>query len=127
MPQINGQAFQDSTTYQHTMTIGTVNQLDLTGVNAHPFHLHVNSFQLATTPADTSNGYFAAGDWHDVLMFNNNAQSVRLQTDSFTGKQVYHCHILEHEDEVPASGRTTCSAVAPHPAPLTCADDHCLW
>ena len=24
---------------------------------------------------------------------------MRLQTDKFTGKQVLHCHILEHEDQ----------------------------
>ena len=99
VPQINGQAFVDSTTYQHTMTVGTVNQIDLTGVNAHPFHLHVNSFQLVAPPNDDHDGYFAAGDWHDVLLISDNAASVRLQTDYFTGKQVYHCHILEHEDQ----------------------------
>jgi FtsP/CotA-like multicopper oxidase with cupredoxin domain len=99
VPQINGQAFVDSTTYQHTMNVVSVNQIDLTGVNAHPFHMHVNSFQLTATPADDQEGYFAAGDWHDVLLLSNNAASVRLQTDVFTGKQVYHCHILEHEDQ----------------------------
>jgi len=99
VPNLNGNAFTTPTTYDHTMAVGTVQQIDLNGVNAHPFHLHINSFQLTADPADTAGNYFLGGDWHDVLMSANNAVSVRLQTDKFTGKQVFHCHILEHEDQ----------------------------
>ena len=88
VPNINGNEFATATTYDHTMAVGTVQQINLAGVNAHPFHLHINSFQLAADPADTSGGYFRAGDWHDVLLFQNNAAAVKLQTDKFTGKQV---------------------------------------
>ena len=98
VPEINGAEFDSSTTYDHTMAVGTVQEFDLNGVNAHPFHLHINSFQIVADPADTAGDYFLAGDWHDVLMSGNNQVAVRLQTDKFTGKQVFHCHILEHED-----------------------------
>ena len=108
VPQINGNQFATSTTYDHTLAVGQVHQFNLDGVNAHPFHLHINSFQIAEAPGDTSANYFLQGDWHDVLMSNNNALSVRLQTDRFTGKQVMHCHILEHEDQgMMAVGRIT--------------------
>lgn len=53
VPNLNGNAFTTPTTYDHTMAVGTVQQIDLNGVNAHPFHLHINSFQLTADPADT--------------------------------------------------------------------------
>ncbi|KAL1519183.1 hypothetical protein AB1Y20_003443 [Prymnesium parvum] len=98
-PTINGASFVSSTTYAASMPVGNVIQYDLNGVDAHPFHNHVNSFQLLEDPADTANNYFRAGDWHDVLISPNGVLSVRLQTDKWVGTQVFHCHILEHEDE----------------------------
>jgi len=59
----------------------------------------VNSYQLTADPADTFGGYFSSSDWHDTLIMPSNAISVRFQSDRYTGKQVIHCHILEHEDE----------------------------
>ena len=55
----------------------------------------------AASPADTFGGYFSQGDWHDTYLSVDEASSVRFQTDRFTGRMVVHCHILEHEDEVP--------------------------
>ena len=98
-PQINGNRYATSTTYEASFVVGAIHTLALSGINAHPFHLHVNSFQLATDPADTNGDYFKQGDWHDVLLLPDNAMDVVFQTDYYTGKQVIHCHILEHEDE----------------------------
>ena len=42
------------------------------------------------------------GDWHDTFLggaANTDTITVRFQTDSFVGKMVVHCHVLEHEDE----------------------------
>ena len=97
-PQINGVSYSTKDTYEASFAVGSVHQLDLTGINAHPFHLHINSFQLAANPADTVNGYFMAGDWHDTILMASNAVSVKFQADRYVGKQVIHCHILEHED-----------------------------
>ena len=47
------------------LPLGAIHTLSLSGINAHPFHLHVNSFQLAADPADTNGDYFKQGDWHD--------------------------------------------------------------
>ena len=79
-----------------SLTVGTVNQIDLDGVDVHPFHIHINPFQLTADPTDTADDYFRAGDWHDVMLSLDQTMSIRLQTDTFTGKQVFHCHILEH-------------------------------
>merc|ERR1740139_216501 len=98
-PQINGNRYADSTTYEASFVVGAIHTLSLSGINAHPFHLHVNSFQLAADPADTNGDYFKQGDWHDVLLIPDSAMDVVFQTDYYTGKRVIHCHILEHEDE----------------------------
>jgi FtsP/CotA-like multicopper oxidase with cupredoxin domain len=99
VPNINDASYVSSTTYVATMTVGTVVQYNLGGVNAHPFHNHVNHYQIVADPADTASDYFRAGDWHDVLINPNNNVQVRLQTDTFTGTNIIHCHILEHEDQ----------------------------
>merc|ERR1740138_1908104 len=78
--------------------------MTVTGANAHPFHMHVNPYQItAMTDASYGGGYFTTGDWHDTLLVADGggglSTTVRTQTDTFTGKVVIHCHILEHEDE----------------------------
>jgi len=98
-PQINGNSFATATTYEASFAVGQVHTIQLGGVNAHPFHLHVNHFQLQADPADTAGSYFLAGDWHDVLLMPSNNIDAKFQADKFTGKAVIHCHILEHEDE----------------------------
>jgi len=98
-PQINGNTFATSTTYEASFAVGQVHQLTLQGIDAHPFHLHVNHFQLQANPADTAGDYFLAGDWHDTLLMVDANANARFQSDRYTGSQVIHCHILEHEDE----------------------------
>ena len=86
----------------YTLPVGKVVGLNLKYVNGHPFHIHINPFQL------TKNGmgkqweqdWFQSGDWHDTLLNTEDGnQRVLMQTDFFTGPTVVHCHILEHEDE----------------------------
>jgi hypothetical protein len=61
---------------------------------------------VATRDIDIGCGGFLErerGDWHDTLLTasagGGTTVTVRMQTDTFTGKAVVHCHILEHEDE----------------------------
>ncbi len=61
----------------------------------HPFHLHVWPMQLI----EESGQKISSPLWQDVV--NVPARSsvrVRIAFDDFTGKTVYHCHILDHED-----------------------------
>ena len=61
----------------------------------HPFHLHVWPMQII----EQSGRKTATPLWQDVV--NVPARSsvrVRIAFDDFTGKTVYHCHILDHED-----------------------------
>jgi len=66
---------------------------------SHPFHIHVNPFQVF----DKKNKF---SYWKDTLLVSgtdnkgeNNALTVVTRYDNFAGKFVLHCHNLNHEDE----------------------------
>lgn len=67
---------------------------------SHPFHIHVNSFQLyaingvRTTPPDV---------WDTFIVPPMNGATpgsitIRIRFKEFRGKTVHHCHVLPHED-----------------------------
>lgn len=59
----------------------------------HPFHIHVNSFQVI----DSSGKPEPA--WRDIVLVKpGQSKRIRMKFEDFTGKAVYHCHILDHED-----------------------------
>jgi hypothetical protein len=84
-----------------SFAVGSLYELTVTGAGAHPLHVHINPYQIVTLDANAGGGgYFQVGDWHDTLLLaGGNQLTVRMNVDTFTGKMVIHCHILEHEDE----------------------------
>ena len=98
-PEISDDTFEANVA-QYEMPVGEAVGLDLKGVSFHPFHIHVNPFQLTQDPLDNNkNNWFRSGDWHDTLFYPGDSnQRVLTQTDYFTGPSVIHCHILDHED-----------------------------
>jgi len=85
------------------LTGGAVHEIHVWGMTRHPFHLHVNPYQLLDWADKLHDPYFKAGDWHDVFMHSDDRYAddapVRLQTDRFGQEMVIHCHFLDHEDE----------------------------
>ena len=76
---------------------GSLEEWTLTNTSPmdHPVHLHVWPMQIIERASAAVNGVL----WQDVV--NVPAMSsirVRIPFDDFTGKTVYHCHILDHED-----------------------------
>ena len=66
-----------------------------TGVMDHPFHIHVNSFQVISRNGIPE----SLPAWRDtVLVRRGETVRIRIQFRDFAGKTVYHCHILDHED-----------------------------
>jgi suppressor of ftsI len=61
----------------------------------HPFHIHVNPFEL-----DSINGLIQPeGTVMDTVWVSGHGQVVlRTHFQDWSGKTVYHCHILPHED-----------------------------
>ncbi len=80
----------------------TVEEWTLTNVteDPHPFHIHVNEFQVISINGDP---YDAAG-MQDVVsvppgtMEKPGKVVIRTQFKDFPGWFVFHCHILDHED-----------------------------
>merc|ERR1712130_782361 len=92
---VNGITFQDKDSPLFTVDVGTVQDFTLIGMDEHPFHVHINHFQILDCMNGPA-GWAEVGDWIDTADFEG---TVRFPTDTFGGRVVVHCHILEHEDE----------------------------
>ena len=70
--------------------------------NNHPFHIHVNPFQVIKK-TDAKGNVTDLEDkniWRDTLFVRGGEQyTIRMTFKDFTGKTVLHCHILDHEDQ----------------------------
>ena len=66
----------------------------------HPFHIHVNPFQVDRTEPDATGAIVRRTAWKDtILAFKDTLPPLRTRYLRFTGKFVLHCHILQHEDQ----------------------------
>lgn len=62
----------------------------------HPFHLHTNRFQVISRNGEAE----ALRAWKDTIAVGGyETVKIRVRFDDFTGTTVYHCHILDHEDQ----------------------------
>jgi len=86
--------------------VGSIQQWRVIGLQEHPFHLHVYPHQIQHI---AQTGYMRNGDWHDTIhgfglrnrfgIFAYKGEAlIRIAADTFTGKAITHCHILDHED-----------------------------
>lgn len=65
------------------------------GSEGHPFHIHVNHFEVISV----GNTQMPPGTIQDTIWVPADTTVViRQKFKEFTGKSVYHCHILPHED-----------------------------
>jgi len=60
----------------------------------HPFHIHVNSFEVMGLPSDPN--YHRLHDTVWLPPFSS--ITIRTRFKTWKGKSVYHCHVLPHED-----------------------------
>jgi FtsP/CotA-like multicopper oxidase with cupredoxin domain len=66
-----------------------------TSSDTHPFHIHVNDYQVVSINGEPVDAY----SWEDTTPIPAFGELViRTRFLDFTGKYVYHCHILSHED-----------------------------
>jgi FtsP/CotA-like multicopper oxidase with cupredoxin domain len=65
------------------------------GVEGHPFHIHVNSFEVISIGGVAQPpGLIQDPVWVPL----GKTVVVRMRFKQYAGKAVYHCHILPHED-----------------------------
>lgn len=96
---INGKIFDPNRVdlYSRVGRIELWDVVNLTGM-AHPFHIHGTQFQLVSrsvgnvvTPAP----YLA---WIDTVLIPPRHSAIVKVRQDYPGKRMFHCHILEHED-----------------------------
>nr|WP_225715332.1 multicopper oxidase family protein [Bradyrhizobium semiaridum] len=110
---INGNPYKPDRIDQ-LLPLGGVEEWKLSTTNAfgHPFHIHVNPFQISKiiNPAgqdvsetgDANEPQYAnlKGVWKDTLFVRQGYTAfVRTRYQRYIGDFVLHCHILDHEDQ----------------------------
>jgi FtsP/CotA-like multicopper oxidase with cupredoxin domain len=93
---IDGREFDEDRVDQ-TVKLGATEEWRLrnTSVDWHPFHIHVNDFQVIEVNGEP----IAAHSWEDTTPIPAFGEIViRTRFLDYAGKFVYHCHILDHED-----------------------------
>lgn len=115
--------YQPGVIDRHLMLGGVEEWTLQSGLASHPFHIHVNPFQIVavydpngkdvSTP-DSVDDYEGAGkvdpqyrgtkgQWKDTIWVKNVDKPytvvVRTRYQRYIGQFVLHCHILDHEDQ----------------------------
>jgi L-ascorbate oxidase len=113
--EVNGKPY-DPTRIDRTLMLGSVDEWTLTsGTNppvGHPFHIHVNPFQIirildpagndVSIDGEASDPQYAGlnGVWRDTLFVKPGYHvTTRTRYQRYIGEFVLHCHILDHEDQ----------------------------
>jgi len=76
---------------------------------AHPMHIHGPQFKIVqrTPPTDStllanwqtvSDGYVDEGKHDTILLMPGERVQIQINFSNYTGRFLYHCHNLEHED-----------------------------
>lgn len=94
---INGQEFGPDRV-DTPVAAGTVEEWTLKNSSPmdHPIHLHVWPMQIV----QDGNRDLSEPRWQDVVNVPARSQvKVLIAFEDFPGKTVYHCHILDHEDQ----------------------------
>ena len=101
---INGRDFSVNpyTVKSHVGTYEVWEIINQSGMD-HPFHQHINPAQILSISggnAAYASLYSSIPAWKDTVIVPKMGGSVTLlvPVKDFTGKTVFHCHIVEHED-----------------------------
>jgi FtsP/CotA-like multicopper oxidase with cupredoxin domain len=98
--KVDGVVYDDNNP-PHTLKLGKTDAWTIRGTVAnHPFHIHVNPFEIYSIVAADGTQLLTEPVWRDtILMPAGGVVKFRTRYDVFTGKFVQHCHILDHEDQ----------------------------
>jgi FtsP/CotA-like multicopper oxidase with cupredoxin domain len=94
---INGESFDPNRTNIEARA-GDTEDWVITNTSSmdHPFHLHAWPFRVI----DRTSGPPDVPGWKDTVNVPaNSTVTVRVPFTDITGRTVYHCHILDHEDQ----------------------------
>ena len=93
---INGESYNPASPPLE-LPLGKREVWKLTSLRAgHPFHIHVNPFQVVEEQSDGSVRKY----WKDTLFVTpEQEQIIHTKYRRYIGEFVLHCHILDHEDK----------------------------
>ncbi len=113
--QINGKGYDEAVT--ETPKLGSIETWRFinTTDDAHPMHLHLVQFQILHRQGFNLGDFLLKGKlvvigsprppeeneagWKDTaVVYPNQVLTIIVRFDGYTGRYVYHCHMLEHED-----------------------------
>jgi FtsP/CotA-like multicopper oxidase with cupredoxin domain len=100
------EAVRQHSAFNNTSALGTAEAWALSAAmhmhgnaEGHPFHIHVNSFEVKEITNASGKLPQPPGTIMDTLWVGVNQSALLwMRFDEFVGKTVYHCHILPHED-----------------------------
>jgi FtsP/CotA-like multicopper oxidase with cupredoxin domain len=85
-----------------TLKLGTASQWMLKGEGGypHPFHIHVNPFEVERREPGADGQMTAVKVWKDTINVPADGSPIVVWSRylRFEGEFVLHCHILGHED-----------------------------
>jgi len=93
---INGRQF-DPDRVEEVMHLGEVEQWTVENNTDewHSFHIHIQDFQVTKVNGKPVRGVYEA----DTMGIQPGGSfTMRTRPTNFTGKSVFHCHVLGHED-----------------------------
>jgi len=92
---VDGELYREDTV-DPKVNVGTAQEWKIVNNSdgIHPFHIHVNSFEVVGMPSDPN--YHRLHDTVWLPPFSTLTMRTRFKT--WKGKSVYHCHVLPHED-----------------------------
>eukprot|EP01083_Nonionella_stella_P200057 733058_1 len=77
------------------IAFGKVYEWQISGSNAHPFHLHLYHMLIVESGGC---GAHKEGEFYDTISTNTDC-NVRFKTADFGQLMIMHCHVLAHEDK----------------------------
>jgi spore coat protein A len=93
---INGKPF-DPSRVDAAPTLGSTEIWRFTTDFHHPIHLHLVGFQVLSRNGDDPGPYDKG--WKDTLDLDASGEAaILVRFTGYTGRYVFHCHNLEHED-----------------------------
>jgi FtsP/CotA-like multicopper oxidase with cupredoxin domain len=106
---INGKSFSTKDNFVANMSLGVVQEWVVQiagdsnlGAGNHPFHLHVNPFQVVAIGGSQWNPAVLGvkvGEYRDTLpLSQSSSYTIRFRPDRFTGRALIHCHMIPHVD-----------------------------
>ena len=107
--QINDESFQDKNHFVHNMTLDEIQEWTVgiegdsnVGAGNHPFHVHVNSFQIVAIDGETTRKAtmgVRVGEYRDTIpLMMSGKYTIRFVPKRYIGRVLIHCHMIPHVD-----------------------------